>query len=93
MNLTNDEKIERINKWQTSNLVHPLTCPCCKGTDHTKLIPTKIRISSYESLDPELFLVCPKCDYIQKDIPETVYLIDVDAIQKSFRRIFSKLFM
>jgi len=81
--MNNQEKIEAINKWQSCNFVHPLTCgkDKCDG-----LLIAEIN----KDVDPyfdwgevEIILTCPKCkDYIQEHIPEIVYNINYEQFEK-----------
>jgi hypothetical protein len=64
--LSADDVIERVNAYQSSDIVHPLTC----GTQstHEKLRPVKT------DPDNRVVLVCPTCNYVQTNIPREVLL-------------------
>ena len=64
--MTNQEKIEKVNTWQTSPYIHPLTC----GNDsmHADLEP--------KEEDGEVKLVCVDCGYTQ-EIPDLVLQADL----------------
>ena len=62
--MTNQDIISAINKWQTSDFVHPLTCST--SSSHKPLIPIE--------LDGKVVLKCLDCGYIQENIPESVLL-------------------
>lgn len=53
------EAINQINKWQRSEIRHPLTCPY----DNRVLVP--------EEVNGELLLKCPDsyCSYTQNQVP------------------------
>jgi len=61
--MTNQEKIEKIKKWQNSFAVYPLTC----GNDskHKNLVP--------EERNNKIILICKDCDYTQEKIPEIIF--------------------
>lgn len=69
VSMTNQEIIGKVNRWQNSVLVHPLTC----GNDsrHQVLVPRE--------LDGKVVLVCLDCDYVQDHIPEIVMNEHLDA--------------
>lgn len=74
--LTNDEIIKRVNAWQNAGFVHPLTC---YNTKHPNMIPV---------LDgKKVILKCPKCKYIQRNIPPSVLSIDPSILAKEKERL------
>ncbi|MEK7121364.1 MAG: hypothetical protein AAB857_01510 [Patescibacteria group bacterium] len=60
--MTNQQIIDKINQWQNSGFVHPLTCG--NDSQHQDLIP--------KELDGKVVLACSDCNYIQNWIPEEV---------------------
>ena len=79
--MNNEQKIEKINKWQTSGVVHELTCG---NKDCRAVLDAEIR-------DGEVVLVCLECkDYIQTWIPEVVFKFDVDAHKQSIDIFFKQ---
>lgn len=77
--LSAKEKIVRINKWQSSVFVHPLTCGYegCKEINMTPKINDK----------NEVYLLCPKCNRIQKFIPECCLKLSVEEFEKAEEKI------
>ena len=71
--MTDEEIVEKIQQWQTCPFVHELTCGKCDGI----LIP---KIS--EHLTPSVYLKCPKCSYTQTHVPDIVFHINFEAIEK-----------
>ena len=73
--MTNKEKKEAINKWQKCKFVHQLICgkEKCNGVLEPK-----------ESGNPlnKIYLGCPKCDYIQYNIPEMVFNLNYEQFEK-----------
>ncbi len=74
--MNNKEKIEAINKWQSCNFVHPLTCGRDKCEE--KLEPIENEITEVISL------ICPKCGYKQGEgsIPSVVFHISHEYFNK-----------
>ena len=60
--LSKQEIIKRVNEWQRTEHVHPLTCG--RDSSHPLLRP---RLT-----DNRVVLVCPECAYFQLHIPEVV---------------------
>jgi hypothetical protein len=63
-NLSQEDKIKAINWWQSQEFLYPLTCI---NKNHDKLCARK------KEQDIELY--CKNCNYIQKNISESVYLL------------------
>ena len=63
--MTNKEKIDAINRWQTNGSYHPLTCGVDSG--HEVLTPF------IDENDNNVVLKCPTCGYIQNWIPTVIY--------------------
>lgn len=81
--MTNQEKIDIINSYQSNPMVHPLTCGV--NSLHENLVPTVI--------GGEVFLGCPECDYIQPiDDEFLVLLAELDARQREFGKNLKSLF-
>ena len=79
--MNNEEKIDKINRWQTSGYVHELTCgnDTCDG-----VLEAKIE-------NDEVILFCPECnDYEQNHIPETIFEFDIDAHEKYIKEMAKK---
>ena len=74
--MNNQEKIEAINKWQSCNFVHPLTCG--KDKCEEKLEPIENAITG------EILLICPKCNYEQGEIsiPSVVFHFNYEQFNK-----------
>lgn len=83
MELTNEEKIDRINAWQEAGFVHPLTCPV--SSTHGNLLPVVININVY--------LQCEKCGYIQNVIPEFVIKFSARDIEDQKNKLRKKGFI
>jgi hypothetical protein len=82
--MKNEEIIEKIEKWQQCDCVHPLTC----GSDtcsHSNLKPIE--------KDGEVIMICPAedCDYKQSYIPQCVLNADIDKIEDSVKSIFKQI--
>ncbi|PJE51309.1 MAG: hypothetical protein COV29_00960 [Candidatus Yanofskybacteria bacterium CG10_big_fil_rev_8_21_14_0_10_36_16] len=60
--LTVDQKIKKIQKWQSCTWVHHLTCG--KDSNHGDLTPKKE--------GDKVVLCCPDCDYVQNSVPDVV---------------------
>jgi hypothetical protein len=60
--MTNEEKVKAIKRWQKNDMVHPLTC----GKDSSHILEASIG-------EKGVFLKCPKCNYTQDWIPEVVF--------------------
>lgn len=65
--MKNEEIIERIRRWQSSSLVHPLTCG--NDSNHTILQPKEI--------DEKVVLICEDCEYVQEYIPGVIIGLDL----------------
>jgi len=70
--MTNQERIEKINKWQNAGVVHPLTC----GVSSCRSILVAKELSN------DIVLICPAigCGYVQTFIPDVVLHADIDSI-------------
>jgi len=79
--MDNEQKIEKIKRWQTSGYVHELTC----GNDDCRgILDAEIR-------NDEIVLFCPECNnYEQTFIPEAVFKFDVEAYEKAFKNFCKK---
>jgi hypothetical protein len=55
--------VDAVNAWQSSGVVHPLTCG--NNSRHRPLVPK-------EEGDRDVVLVCLDCDYRQTNIPGVV---------------------
>jgi hypothetical protein len=62
VDVTNDEIIEAVRRWQSSTFDHPLTCQ--QDGHHTKLLPVE--------MDGQVVLQCPACSSVERYIPEVV---------------------
>lgn len=73
-NIKNLEKIiEKINRWQSHEEVHPLTC----GIDSShELLEPRLSLVNDVTGDHELILVCKNCEWRQ-DIPEFINEINI----------------
>lgn len=67
--MTNEEIINKVKAWQTSEYLHPLTC-----TNHHILEPIEVL--------GKVILSCPSCNYIQEWIPEIVLTNFIERIKK-----------
>ena len=74
------EKLKFVNKWQSCDMVHPLTC-----YEHHNLTP---KIND----DDKCVLICPICkDYIQEFIPSVVFNVDEMIEQgKQMKELFDR---
>lgn len=63
--LSQEEKFNAINWWQSQENLHPLTCIT---SNHRKL-------EVKHNPDGKIILYCKDCDYTQENIPESVYSI------------------
>ena len=70
--MTNQEVIERVNLWQNTGFVHPLTCG--NDSQHQNLIA--------KEFDGKVLLTCVDCDYIQDWIPPEVLSNYVEEVHK-----------
>ena len=77
--MTNQEKIEKINKWQNSFAVHPLTCR--NNSNHKNLIPQEV--------NDNIILKCEDCDYTQEKFPEIIFKIDIDKCEENINNIIN----
>jgi len=66
--MTNQEIIEKINRYQNNPYVHPLTCG--NNSLHSDLIA--------KELDGKVVLSCSNCDYIQTEIPDITLIVNPD---------------
>ena len=75
--MTNQEIIEAVRRWQGSGLVHPLTCG--NESRHGNLAPVEF--------ERTVVLICPACDYQQRTIPQIVLKMRPDqaALPKWWR--------
>lgn len=60
--MTNKEIIESIVKWQSNDMLHPLTCG--NNSNHKPLLPIEV--------ENKVILSCLDCNYTQKHIPNIV---------------------
>ena len=67
--MTNKEKLKAIEEWQSSGLVHPLTC---MNSDHRNLV-------GFEE-NSNVKLKCLDCDYVQHWVPDVVFKIDTNGL-------------
>lgn len=80
--LTNAEKVEKINRFQKGGYFHELTC----GVDTCRSLLEAIE------KDGVVLLVCnhPGCDYSQNYIPEVILAQDYDALDEQRKHWFDK---
>lgn len=64
------EKAKQIEEWQNGPF-HPLTC----RNNSSHILQAKIKPIEH-SEEVQLILCCPKCPYIQKDIPDVLFSAD-----------------
>lgn len=74
--MTINEEKKAIENWQKCKFVHPLTCSFriskikkCDGILEPEIIHDLEGIK-------RIFLICPKCKYMQEYVPEIVYQLD-----------------
>lgn len=75
--MNKDEKLRAIEQWQTSGMIHPLTC---------RVQSTHDLLVAYVEDDDVTGLKCITCGFIQKPVPVMVY----DALDDhhTFREMF-----
>ena len=68
--MDNKEIIEKIQKWQEAQYIHPLTCDKCSSM-----------LKAIERND-KIILICTNenCDYEQENIPEVMTYTDVENL-------------
>ncbi len=71
-----EEALRRIEGWQSSGIVHPLTCG---GLNDTCRVDLK-----GELRDGKVVLVCPSCGHVQVWVPEYVLSNGIDL---AFREV------
>lgn len=79
--MTNEEQIEAIKKYQSCDFVHQLTC----GKDNCNGVLEPLITT--ECINPQVYLKCPKCTYEQWHVPEIVYLMNYDCIEKMIKEL------
>ena len=60
----NKDIIEGVRRHQNNKYLHPLTCG--NKSTHKLLEPL-------ETIEGEVILMCPDCDYIQNWVPEQIF--------------------
>ena len=74
--MTNQEMIERINLWQSSGLVLPLSCQ--RNSSHINLVA--------EERNAKVILVCQSCANIGDWIPDYLLTTYFEVIQTAMRK-------
>lgn len=76
--MTNRQIIGKVNLWQNTGFVHPLTCG--KDSQHQNLVPKEVK--------GKVVLRCLDCDYIQDRIPD--YVLEIKKCPQCGTTIFSR---
>ncbi len=66
--MSNEEKLRRLEYWQTTRTVHPLTCQMDEDGLHGYL--------EAQEREGQVVLVCPDCGHIQTNIPISCLMLD-----------------
>lgn len=73
--------LDAIEAWQKDPKLHELTCSKCE--EHVNLKPKMVPTSGFINLSGQegstVVLECPKCDYVQSIIPDSVYQWYIDT--------------
>ena len=74
--MTNEEKIQKIEEWQSAGFVHELTCGI--SSSHGALVPKDVHGT--------VTLVCPNnfCEYNQTRIPDYILLANIPKTKMKF---------
>jgi hypothetical protein len=69
------KQVEAIEAWQANPNIHPLTCGQCNPHVNlvAEIIPTSNIIVMSSQEGSKITLTCPKCDYVQDNVPDIVY--------------------
>ena len=81
------KQFEIINKWQYSDLVHPLTCRKnkCEG-----ILYPKTAGNDRKPYTSHIVLHCPFCNYTQMEIPDYVFSTNLDKLEEMWNSIFGE---
>tara|TARA_Y100000310_G_C20698245_1_gene827251 strand:- start:5507 stop:5857 length:351 start_codon:yes stop_codon:yes gene_type:complete len=93
------KQIKAIEAWQNCDFVHPLTCcgddcsEILEGKEHKPQESYGADSFTEEELQPfrGVYLECPKCGRKQNHIPDVVFQLNCEEMQKSHENLIKNL--
>ena len=80
------KQLEIIRKWQTSEMVHPLTCrDDCDG-----ILYPEVHGGCTKHFNQHIILHCPICDYRQEFIPDFIFSTNIEKLEEMRENLFGE---